>query len=109
MSESMGVSISLVLKSCTTRKDGAGPSTACLCSPLMEVPQKYDQVLPETKCEIFGNPADYYQVQICDPPVIEHGVLENGPFIGGLPIESPNQRGFSAAMFDCQRVYPLGY
>ena len=69
----------------------------------------YDQVLPETKCEIFGNPADYYQVQICDPPVIEHGVLENGPFIGGLPIESPNQRGFSTAMFDCQRVYPLGY
>ena len=37
--------------------------------------------------------------------------IENGPFIGDFPIETSIHRGFSIAMFDCQRVTPhfLGF
>ena len=38
------------------------------------------------------------------PPVIKHGLLENGPFIGDFPIKTSIPRGFSTAMFDYQRI-----
>ena len=41
------------------------------------------------------------------PPVIKHGVLENGPFIGDLPIETSIYRELSIAMFDYQRVLQI--
>ena len=44
-------------------------------------------------------------VEMGYPPVIKHGVLENGPFISDLPIKTSMHRGFSVAMFDYQRVY----
>ena len=38
------------------------------------------------------------------PPVIKHGVLENGPLISAFPIKTSIHRGFSIAVFDYQRV-----
>ena len=35
--------------------------------------------------------------------------IENVPFIGDIPIKSSIDTGFSIAMFDYQRVYPLDY
>ena len=37
------------------------------------------------------------------PPVIQHGVLENGAYIGNVPQKTPVHRRFSTAMFDDQR------
>ena len=37
------------------------------------------------------------------PPVIKHGLQENGPFIGDFQIKTSIHRGFSVAMFDYQR------
>ena len=39
------------------------------------------------------------------PPVIQHGWLENGPFID-FPFKTSIHRGFSTAMFDYHRVHP---
>ena len=38
------------------------------------------------------------------PPVIKHGVLENGPFINDFPIQTSIHRVFSIAMFEYRRV-----
>ena len=38
------------------------------------------------------------------PPVIKHGWLENGQFIGDFPNKTSVDKGFSVAMFDYQRV-----
>ena len=38
------------------------------------------------------------------PPVIKHGLLENGPFMGDFPIKTSIHIGLSIAMFDYQRV-----
>ena len=43
------------------------------------------------------------------PPVIKHGVLEKGPFIGDVPMKTSIHRGFSSAMFDETRGYILFY
>ena len=34
-------------------------------------------------------------------------VMEHGPFIGDIPIETSIHRGFSIAMFDYRRVFPV--
>ena len=39
------------------------------------------------------------------PPVIKHGLLENGPLIGKFPIKTSIPKGFSIAMFDYQMVH----
>ena len=38
------------------------------------------------------------------PPVIQHGLLENGPLLDDCPIETSIHREFYIAMFDYQRV-----
>ena len=38
------------------------------------------------------------------PPVIKHGWLENGPFIGDCSNKPSIRRGLSGEMFDYQRV-----
>ena len=41
------------------------------------------------------------------PPVIQHRRLENGPFISVFPVITSIHKGFSIAVFDYQRVYPI--
>ena len=36
--------------------------------------------------------------------VINHGVLENGPFVTAFPMKTSIYIGFSSAMFDYQKV-----
>ena len=38
------------------------------------------------------------------PPVVKHGVLENGSFISDFPIETPISSEFPIATFDSRRV-----
>ena len=49
-----------------------------------------------------GGPALYDWILLGYPPVIK--AMENGTFIGGVPIKTPMYRGFAAAMFDYQRA-----
>ena len=39
------------------------------------------------------------------PPVIKHGLLENGPFISNFPNKTSIHRTFPIAMFDETRGY----
>ena len=38
------------------------------------------------------------------PPVIKHGLLENGPFIGDFPMKTSIHKVFSITMFDYQSI-----